>query len=215
MTLFPTNTKNIGIILKGKSIEKIDKVYNKYDHSIFVNNFDLEYKKFRDYFIGKHSIQLVNRLNTAVCKKKVYQDLNIKDVMMCKPKEYNDPKIERLTNKYRKRGLNINYVPKECMTLAKHFGPKDKYTNTGILAFVYTIQIVKPKHVWAVGLDFYQSDYLFRRKHQNPLVRQQKKMKDRNTIENFIEHILKPNPDIMFHIVSYYDWPKLDNVEII
>ena len=213
-TLFPTNLDNFGIILKGKSVEKIKQVYHQYDHAMFVNNFDPEYKQLKKYYQGKHAVQLVNRLATAVCKKSTYEGTGIKDILFSLPKI--DKEIQKVVGKYKKRGMNLHYVPKECMRLAAEFSNPNKYTNTGILAFVYAIDIIKAKHIWVSGLDFYTSDYLHRRSHQSPLHKQQKKMNDRNVIEAFNTHILKAHPNTMFHIVTYSDvFPNLDNVEII
>lgn len=216
--IFKENPETFGIIFKGKSLEKINKVYQNYDEQLFVNNFDLEFNSLKKYFIEKNkSAQMVNRLETAICKKNTYDSVVIKDIILTKPKEWEneDLKIKQLKIKYSNLGMNVHYPTIENMRFAKEFGNPTKYANTGHLACFYVLDNIKPKHLYLIGLDFYQSDYLFRRKHQNKLINQRAKMKEINAIDNFIELVIKRNPEVMFHIVTYFNYPKLENLEII
>ena len=42
-------------------------------------------------------------------------------------------------------------------------GLEKDFTNAGILALCYTLDVIKPKNLWICGLDFYSKDYIFRR----------------------------------------------------
>jgi len=90
-----------------------------------------------------------------------------------------------------------------------------KYPNTGIIAIIYALEMLKPKTLWLVGLDFYQSDYLFRRPHQNPLNVQQEKMGRINLVE-VTANIFSRYPDTQINMVSYYNgFDEVENVKIL
>lgn len=213
--LFPENLENFGIIFKGKSIEKIPKVYKKYNDCILVNNFDKEYKLLKKYIVRKNSVQMVNALGTAICKPhKIYRAMGITDILLSRPAH--DRKTPALMRRYRKIGLNPNPYPKESMRFTMQFGNTDiKYWNTGIAAIIYVLDWVKPKHIWLVGLDFYQSDYLCRRPHQAPFELQNRRSTGYGIKESFIKIIVKQNPNTQFHIVTYQKFPEIANLEVI
>jgi len=99
----------------------------------------------------------------------------------------------------------------------KFFGPEyaDKAPNTGFLAIVYALELLKPKNLWVIGLDFYQSDYLFRRAHQSPLNKQQEKM-ERIDLINIFTKIIKDYPETKINFLSYYkEFPRLKNLHML
>lgn len=212
MTLYPDKIKNFGIILKGKSIQKIEQVYQKYSHQMIVNNFDPEFQLLKRYLGGKYSVQLVNTLKTARCEKRLYRGMGITKILASRPQH--DKQFKKVKFRFSRMGMKVYPFPEACMRLSCIFGNEQKYGMTGIAAVVYAVDVIKTKHLWIVGLDFYQKDYLYRRAHQYPLTRT--KLRFAGYPELFIEHIVKPNPKIMFHMVTYYKkFPKLKNLEVI
>lgn len=212
MSLFHPNIDSFGIILKGKSIQKISLIHEKYQHQLLVNNFDLEFDSLWRYLIGKQSVQMVNTLSTAVCRDFVYQKMGITKILASRPEA---SKLHKKTvARYTKHGLKVYPFPDNCMRLSKVFGNDQKYGMTGIAAIVYAVDIIKPKHLWIVGFDCYQKDYLHRRPWQYPLARTKARFKEYPLL--FVNHIVKKNPQIMFHMVSYYHgFPELKNLEVV
>lgn len=212
MNPYPNNIKNFGIILKGKSIRKIGDVYQKYQHQMIVNNFDLEYKPLKKYLIGKFTVQMVNTLKTARCHKNVYRGMQIGKILASRPEQ--DENFKKVKYRFSRMGLDVYPFPDNSMRLSSFFGNDTKYGMTGIAAIVYVLDVIKPKHLWIIGLDFYQKDYLFRRAHQYPLSRTKPRFAGYPAL--FVEHIVKKHPKTKFHMVTYYkSFPKLKNLEII
>jgi len=212
MSLYPSNINNFGIILKGKSIKKIGAVYENYPYQMIVNNFDLEYKPLKKYLIHKYTVQMTNALKTAICHKNVYRGMGIGKILASRPNH--DENFRKIRYRYSRMGMDVYPFPDKSMRLSSVFGNDQKYGMTGIAAVVYVLDIIKPKHLWIVGLDFYQKDYLYRRAHQYPLSRTKSRFAGYPAL--FIEHIVSKNPKTMFHMVTYYKhFPKLKNLEII
>lgn len=216
MSLFPKNLDSFGVVLKGKSVEKIEKVYKNYQHQLFVNNYDPEFKKLEKYYTGKErSAQMVNRLSTAVCEKHTYDKTKVKDIIFSIP-DKKDKNVKFVRSRYEELGMNIHYVDKEVMELSnKYFGVSSKCPNTGILGILFALKVIHPKNIYIIGLDFYNQDYLYRRAHQTKLVDQKEKMKKIKIVERFIQ-IVKDYPEVNFNLVTYYDkLPEMKNLKII
>jgi len=213
--VYKENLDSFAVLLRGKSIEKISTAKGQFEDCMFVNNFDAEVKRFGNDLKCERSMQLVNQQTTVIWKEENYKEMGVKDVIFYKPKKAENEKMKDAKAVYKKYGLNIHYMPENILKYAKLFGKKDKFPNTGMLAIFYAVKELKPKDLWIVGLDFYQTDYIERKFHQSPLEKQQQKMADFNIPSIFEEHILKAHPEINFHLVTYYDdYPDLKNVEI-
>jgi hypothetical protein len=215
--LFPENIENFGVILKGKSLEKIHKVYRNYDRCFIVNNFDKEIELLEEYLINKCTVHFVNRMIVTPLLPSNYRRMGISEVQLSKPSLKGDRTLRRAIRHYKSLGLRFHLLPERLLRFNSDFGPEyaNKYPNTGVLAIVYALDIIQPKNLWIVGLDFYQEDYLIGRAHHTPpLTQQQEKMRRTNLINAFIG-ILKRYPEVNVHIVTYYDgFPKLKNVHI-
>ena len=214
---FQENIEHFGVILKGKSIERIDKVYRNYDDCFIVNNFDKEIELLEKYLIGKNTVHFVNRLMTAPLTPSNYRKLGITDIQLSKVSAKGDDKLKRAIMHYKSLGLRTCFLPRRLLEFNRYFGPEyaNKHPNTGVLAICYALDIIRPKNLWIVGLDFYQADYLVRRSHQSPLEDQRAKM-DRIDLINVFVDILKRYPDGSVNIVTYYDgFPELANVNIL
>ena len=58
---FDGNVENFGIILKGKSIEKLPEVSKSFNDCFIINNFDEEIKVIGDHLLGKNIVHFTNR----------------------------------------------------------------------------------------------------------------------------------------------------------
>ena len=77
---FKSGIENFGLIMKGKSLENIDKIYKNFDHGFIINNFDLETDRYGKYLEDKELVHFVNNLFTRSHEKVNYDKLNIKRV---------------------------------------------------------------------------------------------------------------------------------------
>jgi len=214
----PSSIDSLGIMLKGKSLEQFSKYDKEFKDCFLVNNFDKEVDIIGDSLMDKNCIHFVNRLMTAPLTPEHYKKFNITEVQLPKISAFGDKRLTTAVNYYKSLGLNIHYLPKSLLEYNKKDFDKEyarKYPNTGILAIIYALVFLKPKKLWIVGLDFYQSDYLVRRPHQNPLHLQQEKM-DRINLVEVTANIFRKFPEVDIKMVSYYKgFPELDNLEIL
>lgn len=214
---FSEGMEIFGILLKGKSLELLPKYDKEFENSFLVNNFDKEMAAIGHCLAGKRCVHFVNRMETAYLQPENYKNLKITDIQLPKVSSIGDKRLQRGIKHYQSLGLTTHFLPKQLLEFNKRDFGKDhrrKYPNTGIMAIIYALEILKPKTLWLVGLDFYQSDYLFRRPHQSPLDMQQKHMNRTNLVE-VTANIFSRYPDTQINMVSYYDgFAKLPNVKI-
>lgn len=217
LSYFPENIENFAVILKGKSIEKIGKVYHNYNDCFIVNNFDKEIELLEEYLAGKNTVHFVNRLMTAPLTPLNYKKMGITDVQFPKVSDRGDKVLKRAIKHYESLGLKTHFLPGSLLRFTSDFGPEYaiKYPNTGILAVIYALDIIRPINLWIVGLDFYQADYLARRPHQNPIELQRAKM-ERIDMVNVFVNILRRYPAVNVNMVTYYEGlPELKNLNIL
>ena len=214
---FKTNLENFGVVLKGASLSRISEISNKFQHCFIVNNNNLEYKNLSKFIIDKEIAHFVNRSMTAPLKRKYYKELKIKNIQFNKAEI--DEDIEKVKRIYEKFGLTCHMLPEELIDYNEYFSGKGdyerKHPNTGVLAIIYAVHVIKPKKLWIIGLDFYQSDYLFRRRWNNPLSGQREKMERLDISGQFIK-LVKENPNIEFNLITNSNsLPKIDNLNIL
>ena len=205
---FNSGIENFGLIMKGASLENIEKIHDKFDHCFLINNFDLEIEKYGKYLENKKIVHFVNKLFTAHMFKKNYERFNIKNIQMS-TNFFLSIKLFRVWYRYKKMGLKVDFMNKEFNNKNSYFNKffdgrfRERFPNAGILALCYTLDVIKPKNLWICGLDFYSQDYIFRRSHQTPLNLQQKKMQDSKLPEKTME-IMSLYKNININLYSYY-----------
>ena len=220
---FPKDLENFGVVLKGASLSKLSKISDNFDHCFIVNNIDknvdpnkTEYNLVAPNIEGKEIAHFVNRLPTTPLLKKHYLKLNIKHIQFSKTKL--DFRLKKMKKLYESYGLTCHCLPKELLNYNVCFEGlgnfKNKHPNTGVLSIIYVAHILKPTNIWIIGLDLYQSDYLFRRPWQSPLKNQMERMDGLKMLEHFME-ILKTHPNVNFKLVTNTSFPDVDNLEII
>lgn len=164
---FQAGIENFGIILKGKSIEKLPKIYKEFGDCFIANNFDKEIEIIGDCLLNKNIVHFSNRsFRTAPLKPENYKKLGIKEVQLYKNSALWDKRLLYIIYLYQSFGLRTVFLPKQLLKVSGSMfgsGFEKKFPNTGLLAIWYALEIIKPKKLWIVGLDFYQSDYLVRR----------------------------------------------------
>ncbi len=214
---FKTNLENFGVILKGSSLSRISEISNKFKQCFIVNNNNVEYKKLSKYLIDKEIVHFVNRSRTAPLKRRYYKELKIKNIQFSKSEL--DEENKKVKIKYESYGLTCHMLPEELLEYNKYYSGKGNYEkkhpNTGLLSIIYATRIIKPKTLWIIGLDFYQSDYLFRRIWNNPLSGQREKMEKLDISGQFIS-LVKENINIEFNLITNCNsLPKIDNLNIL
>jgi hypothetical protein len=212
---FESDLESFGIMLKGKSLEQFPKYDKEFENCFLVNNFDKEFGAIGSSLEGKKCVHLVNRLITAPLTPENYKRFNITEVQLPKVSAVGDRKFKPALKHYKSLGLKMHYLPKKLLKFNKQDYGKEyakKYPNTGILAIIYALEMLRPKTLWIFGLDFYQSDYLFRRPHQSTIDLQRAKMKRVNMPE-VTANIFRQFPEVQVNMVSYYEgFPDVPNV---
>jgi len=207
-----------GVICKGRSLGRLHLVSDGFMTCFIVNHFERELKEFAHLLKEKNIVQFVNRRGTIRMSAETYEQFGIKTVQYNLPELINghptsevDKKTKKRLKEYGEFGLKLYYLPQRLLDWNKWFEPFENYPgeymwkhpNTGIQACIYAAEVIHPKDLYVVGLDFYQDDYLFRRDVCNPLKVQQKKISRVHMIEHF-EWVLEMHGDINWHIVTNY-----------
>ena len=216
---FSRGMDDFGIMLKGKSLEQFPRYDKEFENCFLVNNFDKEIELIGNSLIGKNCVHFVNRvMRTTPLQPENYKRLNITEIQLPKVSALGDHSLKQAINHYKSLGLNMHFLPKKLLEFNKKDFSKEyakKYPNTGILAIIYALEMLRPGTLWIVGLDFYQSDYLFRRPHQSTIDVQRAKMERINLVE-VTANIFKRYPDVKIKMVSYYKgFPESASVEIL
>lgn len=204
---FDAEPDNFGILCKGRSIEKLGEIESHFQDCFLVNNFDPEIEKIGRFLENKRIVHCVNRLLTAPLKPLNYIKLNISEVLLSKSSLFWDRLLLRVFIHYKRLGLSPVFLPPKFLALSNElFGSEglNKFPNTGLLALIYTLSVIRPKNLWIAGLDFYQQDYLIRRPHQDPLQKQQQRMDEIGAIDVF-HRLVSKSHDTTFYMLSYYD----------
>jgi hypothetical protein len=205
---FETGLENFGLIMKGASLENIEKIHNKFDHCFLINNFDPELDKYGKFLENKKIVHFVNKLFTAHMFKKNYERFDIKNIQMS-TNFFLNFKLLRAWLRYKKLGLKVHFMNKEFDNKNSYFNKffegkfRDKFPNAGVLAICYTLDVIRPKNLWICGLDFFSEDYIYRRPHQTPLNLQQKKIQDSELPEKTME-IMSLYKHTNINLYSYY-----------
>ncbi len=225
--------KNFGVVLKGSSVARINEVSHMFDDCFIVNNIDRninnqesEWSIIAPAVKGKNIVHFVNRLQTAALYPLHYKELGIKEVQFSKTGL--DKHLSQMKPYYESLDLKTNFLPPELLEYNKFFDDKfylkpgdsdysKKHPNTGVLAIIYAAHIIKPEFLWVIGLDFYQTDYLFRRPWQSPLKNQRLKMQNTGMQGHFVD-IVGKNPTVKFKLITAADFSGFDlpeNLELI
>lgn len=200
---------NIGILQRGKSLEKLSKIINNFDIAYIVNNFEGELKKFETFLKNKTIIHFCNSMGDAALKNNTYKKFNINEVVLSFTKQMIDENkrrnIKTIKGYYNPYVKKISILPNEYTKIVKIF------RNTGIGCIHYVSEVIKPDNIWIIGLDFYETNYMIK-----PVMKYQKeKSKDIKMLENFM-NIVKNNTDIKYNILSYSKRLKnMENLKII
>jgi hypothetical protein len=111
-----------------------------------------------------------------------------------------------ILGEYQRRGV------KELEFLDERYRPvTEKIKNTGVCCIFYVSEVVRPKTIWIIGLEFYKENYLVKENypHQRPKTEKIK-------LEDSFIQIVRDYPNIQFNLVTYYKGlPKIKNLEIL
>lgn len=197
---------DIGILLRGKSLEKLPLIADKFDACYIVNNFKEEIEMFVGHIEGKSLVQFANSLlKPTPLKKDQYGRFNIDTVQFSFTKSMYKRKKD-LIKFYHALGVkNVRYLPDKYEKTTRGI------SNTGVCCIFYVSEVIKPKRIWITGLEFYRENYLVKENYPHQLA----KTKKINLVDSFI-NIVKKYPHIEYNLITYYKkLPKIDNLNIL
>ena len=212
--VFSSEVENFSVLLKGRSLKAIIEMRPNFSSCFIVNNFEREAVMLEDLLSNKEVVHFVNRLPTAPMSYSTYMAYGIEKVVFMKPFDPLDFSMLRNHLLLKIMGKKVHYLPRDIQKQDWGFGSeyKKKFPNAGILSLIYALEILRPKNLWIFGLDFYQADYLYRRKHQNELELQQGKFDQLNLID-FTSKMFSSYKDTQIHLVtSFAEFPETSNV---
>jgi len=205
---------DFGIILRGKSLDKLPLICEHFNRCWIINSFENLHSEIK-CLKGKTIGHYCNVLETTVMPEAFYVDFNIEEVVISRFTWTRDARQAR--KRYQKQGIKeFSLIPQDLSRYTKQFNRKHlKHPSTGVMSIIDAVERLKPKHVWICGLDFYEVDYLYRRDLAKPIEKQRFCM-EHNEIPQQVFDFIEEHPKMFFHIASYYSkFPVLPNLESI
>ena len=198
---------DIGILLRGRSLEKVSKISDKFNTCYLTNDFNRELEKIKKFINGKQIVHFVNSMESAALPKGQYDSLNIQDVQFSFTTSMYKEKRKRRKTDLKKlyTGRNIKFLPEKYEPMTRSI------SNTGVCCIFFVSEIIKPDAIWITGLEFYNDNYLVKKNASHQLTKARKI----GMVKSFVD-IVKQHPQINYHILTYYKkLPKLSNLEIL
>lgn len=212
--LFPENPSSFGVLLKGSSLSQFPKYSEKFNHCFIVNDFKKEIEYIGNFLEGKKIVHFVNKSHHAPLRQSQYLYLNIDNIQIYQAFNFFEIGLLKAWLRYTVLRKKINWLPDNLLKFNKSFGKEfiKKFPNTGILAVIYALEIIRPKELWIFGMDFYKTNYLFRRDYHTTLSPQIEKYEKLGLIE-YVAELFKKYPSTRINLVtSYKEFPEVDNV---
>ncbi len=186
---------NLGIVCRGKSIEKTLLVKDKFDYCILVGAHENSMKKLSYLFEGK---KIVNKLNIKLdlMSLSTYEKLNIRDVIVgvTRDKDGNIPKKRKIEEAHERCNLNFVDLPYE---VGCFFKKEPRTVSNGECAAVVA-GFLGTRNAHIIGLDFYHSPYFINEKIPSVGL----KKKKRQMVDSFYK-ICESFPETNFHLYTY------------
>lgn len=199
---------DVGILLRGKSLEHIALIHDKFKDCYIVNGCGEEIDMFEQYIKGKNIVHFVNSGSRSILfNKRQYGKYNINQAIFSFTKRMiTAARMIKLRDLYASYGVSkFNYIPE------KYRGIVESIRNTGVNCIFYVSEILKPKRIWLAGLDFYYENYLIKENSEHHLP----KSKKIDLTGSFVK-IVKNHPNIEYNLVTYCkELPKINNLTIL
>ncbi len=145
---------------------------------------------------------------------KQYKKFKIDDIQTYQVFNFLDIGHLKVWLRYKMLRKKIHWLPNSLLKFNKVFGLefKNKFPNTGILSVIYALEIIRPQELWVFGMDFYKTNYLFRRKYHKTLEPQIDKYSKLGMVD-FTANLFSLYPDTKINLVtSYSEFPDVKNV---
>ena len=195
--------ENIGILLRGKSIENLSVISDKFERCFIVNDWNKEIKIFENQLRDKDIAQFSNSMHETILLHSQYKRFEINEVFFAFTRSMLERRKLGILKAYQERGIEyVGFLDEKYKERTKQI------RNTGVCAIFYAAEVLKAKNIWIAGLEFYKENYLVKPNypHQRP------KTEKIKLEESFIK-IVEEYPQINFNLVTYYKGlPKLPNL---
>ena len=209
--------KHVVVLLKGASLGAFSKVPPDCDQIIIVNNFERELVRLENLICQVPCIHFINRLPTAPMSFSSYKAIAAEKVVFMKSFSIFDYHMLRNFLTLKSLSMKVEFLPRSIQKRSWGFGKEysKKFPNAGILSIIYALEWLRTEKLSIYGLDFYEADYLYRRKHQNPLDIQKAKF-SRLGLVKFTEDLLANYPDVSIELYSkYHEFSAAENVLLV
>jgi hypothetical protein len=168
--------KSMGIICRGKSLDMLEVVKNKFNTCFIVNDFKKELELYGQYLRGKQIRQMVSADHKVLLTQEQYYEYKITNAVFTWTHKHLQPGHKVIaalaTENYPNQIKNVKFIflPEVYYYLCNYL------KNSGVLCTYYVSDTFKPSEIWIVGLDFYSCDYathgltetqLYRVKHED------------------------------------------------
>lgn len=188
--------KNIGILLRGESLEQLPKICNEFEICITTNWTHYEYNSLGKYILGKKIIHYTTG-KRCMESPEIFKKFNIDTVGMPVHKGGKE-----WMEHFRTYGV------KEFIPVPKYIAPVFK--NTGMTCMVHMSDKFKGAIIWMIGMDFYSTNYTHRKINQQRFQKVSRAM-----MKQFVIYT-KLFSDNEYRVLTYKKgMPKLDNVRYI
>jgi hypothetical protein len=206
------NLKDVGILCKGKSLDGLPYIIDRFSHCLILNKWTWEMvEKSGNCLKGKKILHWVNHHLTSLLDKGLYEELNVTEGIFWWTErhmagETKDVKpAVTLQKKYLKK---LHFMPD------RFYNDCNRITNSGIMCPLFVADELKPKNVWIAGLDFHCTPYLVG-EETNFQKRRIEEGLGKELADKF-SAIVAVYPEVQFNVLTYYkELPDLKNLRVI
>lgn len=199
---------NVGVLLRGKSLQRANLISDKFDECYIANNFREELKIVGPHLRNKHIVHFVNSMRSAALSAEQYDRFGIGGVQFSFTRAMFERKRGRfdIVKFYNSRGVGeASFLPDKYEQVSLSI------SNTGVCCIFFVSEGIVRGNIWIAGLDFYRDDYLVKDNADHHLTKSNKI----GLIDSFVS-IVRDHPGIHYHLVTNYNkLPKLDNLEVL
>lgn len=212
--IFKQGLDDFGIICRGKSLERLPEIIDKFNDCFIVNSFNKEFHVFGKYaFLNKKVMQFINADQKSFLKKHIYKTWSIDNALATWTSKHLIPGMGKPNAKLA-MGVYPKMVKLELLP-DKYYSVCNIIKNSGVLLTLVVSEELKPKTLWIVGLDFYAVDYMVMKRRKFQMENINRGMIKR--LRTAFISIVKDHPDIDYKLATYYpgQLPQLANLEVL
>ncbi len=207
---------SIGILCRGKSLERLPEVADKFDTCFIINDWQREMALFENLLERKQIIHFLNADMRSLLDEQTCARLRINEGVMGWTKRHTEPgrgkkNIRKVWKKISGRFGSFSFMPNRYYEECSRIG------NTGLMCLLHVSDLLSPDVVYVVGLDFFSCRHLVMKMTQSQGARVHNPENVERLTRQFVR-LAGMFPLIKYKLITYHDGgglPLPENVEVL